>query len=77
MRDEKHDWLSSCHGYGVEAGGSRVGVVEDVLFGAEQSVAAALVVRGGLFGTRVTIVAAESVVSVSPRWKRVVVRDGA
>ena len=75
MRDETLDWLSSCHGYGVEAGGGRVGVVEDVLYGAEQGVAAALVVRGGLFGTRVTIVAVESVVSVSPRSKRVVVRD--
>jgi uncharacterized protein YrrD len=77
MRDERHDWLSYCHGYDVVAGGSRVGVVEDVLFGAERGIATALLVRGGLFGTRVTFVAAESVVSVSPRSKRVIVRDGA
>jgi len=67
VRDETLDWLSSCHGYGVEAGGGRVGVVEDVRYGAEQSVAAALVVPR----RRVR----RSVVSVSPRSKRVVVRD--
>lgn len=75
VQDETLEWLSSWHGYGVEAGGSRVGVVEDVLFGVEHGVVAALVVRGGLFGTRVRIVTAESVASVRPRSRRVVLRD--
>ena len=68
------EWLRSCHGFRLEAEGKRLGVVEDVLYGQDRD-PAALLVRGGLFGTRATIVPVEEVVKVLPRSKRVIVRE--
>lgn len=69
------EWLSSSQGFRVEVDGSRVGVVEEVLYGAERHVPAALVVRGGLFGTRVHLVPVENVVSVNPQSKRIAIQE--
>jgi hypothetical protein len=68
------EWLPVCHGFRLEAGGKRLGIVEDVLYGHDRD-PAALLVRGGLFGTRATIVAVEDVVEVIPSSKRVIVRE--
>jgi hypothetical protein len=68
------EWLRLCHGFRLEAEGKRLGVVEDVLYGQDRD-PAALLVRGGLFGTRATIVPVEDVVKVLPRSKRVIVRE--
>jgi hypothetical protein len=69
------EWLPTCHGFRVElAAGRRVGIVEDVLFGDARD-PTALLVRGGLFGMRTTIVPVEAVVGVVPRAKRVLISD--
>jgi PRC-barrel domain len=68
------DWLPSCHGFRVEAAGKRLGVVEDILYG-DGRIPAALLVRGGLWGTRTSIVPVENVTEVVPRSKRVVLGD--
>jgi hypothetical protein len=70
------DWLPSCHGFRVEAAGRRLGIVEDVLYG-DGGDPAALLVRGGLFGTRAILVPVEDVSEVVPRVKRVVLGDSA
>jgi len=77
MAPDSHDVnpISVCHGFRVEAGGKRIGIVEDILYGRDQE-PAALLVRGGLFGTKTVIVAAEDVLEVVPRAKRVVAREG-
>jgi hypothetical protein len=71
----QHDWLRSCHGFRLEVGGRTLGVVEDILYGADSS-PAALLVRGGILGTRQTLVAVEDVTEVVPRAKRIVARAG-
>ena len=68
-------WLRECHGFRVDAQGRRLGVVEDVLYGAELDRPSALAVRGGLFGTRLEIVPVEAVDEISPRSKRIAIRD--
>jgi uncharacterized protein YrrD len=72
--DRSFEWLRLCHGFRLEAEGKRLGVVEDVLYGQDRD-PAALLVRGGLFGTRATIVPVEDVVEVIPRSKCVIVRE--
>ena len=71
--DRSSDWVSSCHGFRLEAAGKRVGVVEEVLFGDDHR-PAALLVQGGLFGTKGFVVAVEDVVGVIPRSKRILVQ---
>jgi hypothetical protein len=68
-------WLRDCHGFRVDSHGRRLGVVEDVLYGADIDKPSALAVRGGLFGGRLEIVPVESVAVISPRNKRIVIRD--
>ena len=72
--DQSFDWLRFCEGFRLDAEGRRVGVVEDVLYGQDRD-PAALLVRGGLFGTRVMIVPVEEVREVVPRSKRVILRE--
>jgi hypothetical protein len=76
QRAGSSDWLPSCHGFRVEAAGRRLGIVEDVLYG-DGGGPAALLVRGGLFGTRTILVPVEDVCEVVPRVKRVVLGDSA
>jgi hypothetical protein len=68
-------WLKHCHGFRVDSPRRRLGIVEDVLFGAEPDRPSALAVRGGLFGSRVELVPVESVDQISPRSKRISLRD--
>ena len=62
-------WLRFCHGFKVVSARGRVGIVEDVLYGADRERPSALAVRGGLFGTRVEIVPVEEVAHIVPRSK--------
>ncbi|HET9545465.1 MAG TPA: hypothetical protein VFO88_07795 [Gaiellaceae bacterium] len=62
-------WLRHSHGFRVVSARGRVGIVEDVLYGADRERPSALAVRGGLFGTRVEIVPVEEVAHVIPRSK--------
>ena len=67
-------WLRHCHGFRVDSPAGRVGIVEDVLYGAELDRPSALAVRGGLFGRRLEVVEIEQVEAVQPRHKRVRLR---
>jgi hypothetical protein len=60
-------WTRNCHGFRVETPDGRLGIVEDVLYGADPNRPAALAVRGGLFGTRVEIVPTEELGRIDPR----------
>jgi len=62
-------WLRQSHGFRVVSARGRLGIVEDVLYGADRERPSALAVRGGLFGTRVDIVPVEDVAHVIPRSK--------
>jgi uncharacterized protein YrrD len=77
MPDRALDWLDNCQGFRAEVAGKRVGVVEEVLHDADRGKVVGLLLRGGLFGTKITLVSSEDVVDVMPRSQRVVLRDGA
>jgi hypothetical protein len=64
-------WLRHCHGFRVDSPRGRLGIVEDVLYGAEHDHPSALAVRGGLFGQRLELVPIETVDTVEPSSKRV------
>jgi PRC-barrel domain len=70
-------WLRHCHGYRVDSRSGRIGIVEDVLYGAEHDRPAALAVRGGLLGRRLELVPVEEVDAIHPQRKRLVVRTPA
>lgn len=63
-------WLRQCHGFRVETPGGRLGIVEDVLYGADLERPSALAVRGGLFGQRVELVPVENIDAIEPSRKR-------
>lgn len=67
-------WFRHCHGFRVDAPRGRVGIVEDVLYGAEHDRPSALAVRGGLFGQRLELVPIEDVETIDPRLKRLFLR---
>lgn len=67
-------WLRRCHGFRVDWADGRVGIVEDVLYGADREQPAALAVRVGLFGRRVDLVDVDEVEALAPRARRVVLR---
>ena len=74
MTRESHDyWVGHCEGFRVGAGGRRVGIVEEVVLRLRPELADSLVVRGGLFGNRLTLVPVEAVTDVRPREKRILV----
>jgi hypothetical protein len=60
-------WLRHCHGFRVDSPRGRLGVVEDVLYGAEHDHPSALAVRGG---QRLELVPIETVDTVEPSRKR-------
>ncbi|HSK15887.1 MAG TPA: hypothetical protein VK915_06925 [Gaiellaceae bacterium] len=64
-------WLRHCHGFRVDSPRGRVGIVEDVLYGADRDRPAALAVRGGVLGRRLALVPLEDVAAVEPRRKRI------
>jgi hypothetical protein len=63
-------WLRNCHGFRVETPRGRLGIVEDVLYGAEHDEPAALAVRGGILGQRREVIPVETVDSIEPSRKR-------
>ena len=63
-------WLRHCHGFRVDTPRGRVGIVEDVLYGADHHRPSVLAVRGGLFGRRLELVPIEEVDTIDPRRKR-------
>jgi uncharacterized protein YrrD len=72
-------WLRRCQGFGfrVESKGRRVGIVEDVLYGAEHERPSALLVRTGTFRRRLEAISVDDVEAIFPRDMslRVVRRD--
>ncbi len=68
--DQRRYWLRNCQGFRVDGPTGKVGVVEDVLFGSDPAEPAALVVRAGLFGTRVEVVSVEDVADLDPQRTR-------
>jgi hypothetical protein len=69
-------WLAHCEGYRVRSRRRSLGLVEEVLHSGSGA-PSALVVCGGLFGTRRVLVRADDVELVSPRETRIVLRAGA
>jgi hypothetical protein len=63
-------WTRNCHGFRVDVARRRLGIVEDVLYGAEPDRPAALVVRGGVLGGRVELVPVEAVETIEPSRRR-------
>jgi hypothetical protein len=66
-------WLSQCHGFRVDSKEGRIGIVEDVLFGADRR-PAALSVRTGLLARKLVLIPVEDVERVIPRARRVLLR---
>jgi hypothetical protein len=66
-------WLCRCEGFRVESPNGRVGVVEEVRFLSRLDRPDAVVVRGGLFGMRRTVIPIADVADVAPRQERLVV----
>jgi hypothetical protein len=61
-------WLRHCRGFRVDSPRGRLGIVEDVLYGAEYDHPSALAVRRG---QRLELVPIETVDTVEPSRKRV------
>ena len=70
-------WLRRCQGFRVESQGRRVGIVEDVLYGAEHDRPSALLVRTGTFKRRLEAISVDDVEAILPRdlLVRVLSRD--
>lgn len=66
-------WLRNCQGFRVEAGGRKLGVVDDVLFG-RHSEPATLLVRTGLFRLGLRAISVDEVEAIDPRGLRITVR---
>jgi len=67
-------WLRRCQGFRVDAGGTRIGIVEDVLYRAEHDRPEALLVRFGIFRRRLEAISLDDVEAVYPRAQRLSVR---
>jgi len=72
--DQAAYWLRRCHGFRVDSAGERVGIVEDVLYGAEHDRPAALLVRSGIFKRKLEAISREDVEAIYPRTQRISVR---
>ncbi|HZR90813.1 MAG TPA: hypothetical protein VFA44_00205 [Gaiellaceae bacterium] len=70
-RFDRDYWLGRCHGYLVDAGGKRLGVVVEVRFGERLDRPAALAIRGGRLGRALTLVAVDDVEEIDPSARRV------
>jgi hypothetical protein len=67
-------WLRRCQGFRVDSEGSRIGIVEDVLYGAEYDRPSALLVRPGIFKRRLEAISLEDVEAIYPREQRLSLR---
>ena len=70
-------WLCRCEGFRVDSATGRVGVVSDVRFDSRVDRPDELVVRGGPFGNRVTVISVREVADILPRQERIVLRPSA
>jgi hypothetical protein len=68
-------WLRRCQGFRVDSGGRRLGIVEDVLYGAEHDRPSALLVRTGILKRRLEAISLEDVEAIYPRLQRLSLRD--
>lgn len=66
-------WIANCHGFRVDAGAGRIGVVEDVR--TSEGDEPVLVVRAGLLGRRVLLIPGSEVAFVVPRAERIWLRS--
>jgi hypothetical protein len=69
-------WAAHSHGYRVQCGKKRIGFVADVIE-PRGGVDGALVVRGGLFGRRLSLVPLDDVVSCDRERWRVTIEESA
>ena len=67
-------WLCRCEGFRVYTSGRRVGVITELRFRSRLDRPDELVVRGGLLGNRVVVVAVDEVADVLPRQERIMLR---
>jgi hypothetical protein len=67
-------WLRRCQGFRVESDGRRIGIVEDVLYGAEHDRPSALLVRTGMLKRRLEAISVEDVEAIFPRAQRLSLR---
>jgi len=67
-------WLRRCQGFRVESDGRRIGIVEDVLYGAEHDRPSALLVRTGMLKRRLEAISLEDVEAIFPRAQRLSLR---
>jgi uncharacterized protein YrrD len=74
--DQAAYWLRRCQGFQVESEGRRIGIVEDILYGAEHDRPSALLIRSGLFKHRLEAISLSDVEAIYPRAQRVRLRDG-
>ena len=65
-------WLRECHGFAVLAGGRRVGVVDEVVFGRDTTLPEHLLVRSGFFTRRRRLIPVTQIAEIVPSRKRVV-----
>ena len=67
-------WLRRCQGFRVDSERRRIGIVEDVLYGAEHDRPSALLVRGGIFKRRLEAISLDDVEAIYRRAHRISVR---
>lgn len=65
-------WLGHCEGFRVDSTEGRVGLVEEVVYGARRDRPDAFIVRAGILGHRLVLVPIEAVEGVLPRKERLV-----
>lgn len=63
-------WLRRCQGFRVDSEGARIGIVEDVLYGAEHDRPSALLVRTGIFRRNLEAISLQDVEAIYPRAQR-------
>jgi uncharacterized protein YrrD len=71
--DEWRYWVRNCQGFRVYSGGKRIGVVQDVLFGAQPGVPEALLVQTGLLRLGVRVIDVQTIQELEPQATRLVV----
>jgi hypothetical protein len=69
-------WLCRCEGFRVDAPTGRLGLVESVRFSSRLDRPDELLVRTGILGNRLLVVAVSDVEAVIPRRERLVLRSG-
>jgi hypothetical protein len=71
---EQAYWLRRCQGFRVDSEGRRIGIVEDVLYGAEHDRPSAFLVRTGIFKRKLEAISLEHVEAIYLREQRLSLR---